>query len=309
MKDKSEQEYQLYKIKLDQIYDLCRQCKTRVNAHLRQIDLQIGDNLLKHRYTNGNNLLQNGHDNAKPMPFKKPAPVSNNYKMQETAASKTNSRDLCDNLTAKIKKAYTIAGTVPAYVFRASTSSSPSNCKYDKYEISPAKANGRQMDDSMNDSRVSSASKSVKSIRHQSQSGISCNSLTIVLEDMFLYVLVLLVFASDLVNLLNDSGVLLISNNTSDDDWTKTLLQLYKQINVVLVLVIVLCLHLAYKRPKLSRFLIMLGFVFNFVLHFNLVFEFTNEEQFILESILSFFLLFYLSMARVYNLCQLVRYV
>lgn len=130
--------------------------------------------------------------------------------------------------------------------------------------------------------------------------------MTTVFEDLLIFVFVVLVFGCDLVNLINDSGVLFDDN--SSYEWFQTLLSLYKQITVILGLITVLSVHLAYKRPKLSRFLMMSGYFFNFIIHLH-VFGFRTEEQFITEVLISFFLTSYLMMARVYNIFQLVRYV
>ena len=50
-KDINEEEYNLYKKKLEQIYDLCKQCKQKVNSHLQKQDQLIGNCLIKQRTT------------------------------------------------------------------------------------------------------------------------------------------------------------------------------------------------------------------------------------------------------------------
>lgn len=110
-----------------------------------------------------------------------------------------------------------------------------------------------------------------------------------------------------MVNLLNDSGVLMNNTNTNNE-WFQTLLGVYRHTVLILVVIIACSLHLAYKRPKMNRLFISAGFVFNLVVHVNF-FEFSHEEQFIIESFVSIFLVGYLSMARAYNIFQLVKYV
>jgi hypothetical protein len=195
--------------------------------------------------------------------------------------------DLCDNLKSSFRKAYTVAGTSdsPKPIIRQHKATNSPNKQ--RVDISPA-------------------TKKERKTREKTSSSITCASVMMVLEDFFIYTCLLLVFACDLVNLLNDSGVLLNNANTNRE-WFQTLLGLYKHVIFIMVVIIACSLHLAFKRPKISRFLMIIGFFFSFIVHVNF-FDFTNEEQYIIEALLSFFLLSYLSIARVYNLFQLVRF-
>ncbi|CAF0791742.1 unnamed protein product [Brachionus calyciflorus] len=301
MDDKtSDEEYEIFKKKLDHIYDICRPCKTKVNSHLKNLDLQIGDHLLRQRKATNVNSFNTQ--------VQKPFQQLNNItkeKPQKILNQESTSPKLIDNLKNISKKAYTIAGTVPNYVFKTSPR------KDYKYEISPASISKENLETSFNSSHLSEgknesfSTKPTKCTKLK-KSKITCDSITTVCEDLLIFFFVVLVFACDLVNLINDSGVLFDENSSSE--WFDTLLALYKQNLVILAFVTIISMHLAYKRPKISRFLMLFGYFFNLILHFH-VFDFRLEEQYITEVFISFFLTFYLTLARVYNIVQLVRYV
>lgn len=115
----------MYKKRLDHIYDLCRVCKARLNNHLRGIDLQIGNDLLRQRNPQNGNLNNQRILNKK---FQN----ETNLKIIEKTQKIEDKATFCDNLKSISRKAYTIAGTVPNYVFKTSPR------KDYKYEISPA---------------------------------------------------------------------------------------------------------------------------------------------------------------------------
>lgn len=275
------------------MYDLCRPCKTKLNNHLKNIDLQIGDNLIRQRKTiNGtNNNIQKPFQQINNIPdvvYK-----DKNQKIINWESSSPKLNNICDNLKTISKKAYTIAGTVPNYVFKTSPR------KDNKFEISPASISQDKID--LNSSKIEHSQ-----TNYVKKSSITCDSITTVLEDIIIFIFVVLVFACDLANVINDSGIFFDENSTNE--WFDMLITLYRQIIALLVLVTILSIHMVYKRPKMSRFLMMLGYMFNLAIHFQ-IFNFRIEEQYITEVLISFFLTFYLTMARVYNLIQLIRYV
>ncbi|RMZ97875.1 transmembrane protein -like [Brachionus plicatilis] len=298
MDDKtSDKEYEMFKKRLDHLYDLCRPCKMKVNYHLKNIDLQIGDNLIRQRKTiNGSNAnLHKPFQQINNMPKLVTKEKSQKIINQENSSPKLNK--ICDNLKNISKKAYTIAGTVPNYVFKTSPT------KESKYEISPASISKENIDTSFETSRTENCLSKVKSNRAK-KSCITCDSITTIFEDILIFIFVVLVFACDLANVMNDSGTFFDENSTNG--WLDMLLAFYRQIIVILAFVTILSMHMAYKRPKMSRFLMMFGYMFNLAVHFR-IFDFRIEEQYITEVLISFFLTFYLTMARVYNLIQLVR--
>lgn len=298
MKDKtSDKEYEVFKKRLDHLYDLCRPCKMKLNSHLKNLDQKIGDHLIRQRKT------INGTYNNLQKPFQ---PINNNVNTektqkiinQECTSPKLN--NICDNLKNISKKAYTIAGTVPNYVFKTSPRK-----ENKKYEISPASISKEKIETSFNSSQNEISFSQTKSNKIKNSS-ITCDSITTVFEDILIFIFVVLVFACDLANVINDSGILFDENSTNE--WFDLLTGLYKQIIAILVFLTILSMHMVYKRPKMSRFLMMFGYIFNLAIHFR-IFDFRIEEQYITEVLISFFLTFYLTMARVYNLVQLVKYV
>lgn len=280
---------------------------------MRQLDQQIGQiSDLKHRGTQAPLSKANTKSNTRistitstTKDFNTPNPSINNQNNSNKPF--LDLYELCDNFKMTFKKAYTIAGSSPSssttLLAKKSTSTRKTSKNDNSYEISPAKSISIVNEKTDNNANHTSAT----TTKSSSTKSITCSSFMIVLEDFFIYICVLLVFACDLVNLLNDSGVLMNNTNTNNE-WFQTLLTIYKQVLVLIVGIIGCAVHLAYKRPKISRFLMLLGFLFNLVIHMNM-FDFTHEEQYIIEVFLSFFLVFYLSIARIYNFFQLVRYV
>jgi hypothetical protein len=352
------------------LYDLCKPCKTKLNNHLRNLDQRIGNSYVRQRVPTVATHVNNVHSitssaNALKTKSNENRLINSNNNDYETnhkhnkngVLKELNNFNLSENLKSTVKKAYTIAGTVPSYVFKNTPSpikkSTESRIRarnplhreqpavetqlpvhliteetYDQdmdyqensyshqidsqqdYRKFNGSCNQNNSNCSLNVSQKSATptKKNQKTISttNENTRKFSCKSLSLVCEDFLLFLFVVLVFACDLVNLVNDSGVLSNNQNTNHE-WFQTLLDLYRQIIFLLVCVNLLSMHLAYKRPKLSRFLITCGFIFNLVLHFH-VFDFKTEEQYITECFISFFLTSYLSIARVYNIFQLVRY-
>lgn len=318
IKEKSDHEYDQYKKNLDSVYDLCRPCKTRLNNHLRLIDSQIGESLLKQRSTTQTSSIRTGNglkgDSNHKITSK--ALVNSETKSNlngSSALADTNKpsyyvlNDLCDNFKSTFKKAYTIAGASVPNKMRASDVNGSKWVNGDASPTNSSRSPSRSPIRKQQQPRKEKQEDEQDLAKESTSSSITCSSLLIVFEDFFIYVLLALVFACDLVNLLNDSGVLMNNTNTNNE-WFQTLLGIYRQTPIVLLVIVACALHLAYKRPKINRLFMSVGFLFDLVVHVNF-FEFTHEEQFILESFVSLFLVGYLSIARVYNLFQLVRYV
>ena len=270
-----------------------------------------------HQHNQGPSAAAVGNNTASLKPASSSTASPSNKTENRNLANQDLASSICDNFKSTFQKAYTIAGTVPGYVFSSGNGKSRSGSGLKlKYEIAPAADAALEETISYDNEKscvyetVANKSSPARPSKDNSSSSssnkISCDSLTIVAEDLLVLLVTVLVFACDLVNLINDSGVLQLEKNTNYE-WFVSLLELYKQIIALLVFVNVLSVHLAYKRPKLSRFLMMFGFVFNLVIHFQ-VFEFKTEEQFITEVFISFFLTAYLAIARFYNCFQLVRY-
>ncbi len=157
----------------------------------------------------------------------------------------------------------------------------------------------------------------------KSKKKISCFMVQTVCIDMLSFLCIILIFVCDVVNLINDSGVWLNSDldyssnadtsgtgiNANDSNYLfKGFLRIYKYTQLFLILILLLSLFFALKRPKVSRFLICVGIFLDLLIHMNF-FQTQNDEKFILEVFVSFFLASYMSIARAYNIVQLVRYI
>ena len=134
--------------------------------------------------------------------------------------------------------------------------------------------------------------------------------------DFLSYFGILLIFICDIVNLINDSGVwqddsvnpdLQILPGADQHYIFKALLKVYKYTQLLLTLILLVSIFYAFKRPKMSRFLTVIGIMLNLMIHLNF-FGTQNDEKFILESVVSFGLSSYLSLARSYNVVQFYRY-
>lgn len=306
------------------MYDLCKPCKMRLDNHLRSIDQQIGDAYyVRNRQAstavipaastimNGAASLTSLNTTTKTTNHVKPA--ENNTTKQISKTDTAGFSVICDNLKTTFQKAYTIAGTVPAYVFNSngnvngngSPVVSSNKLRYRKHEIAPATTNDLSTCDY--DANMMNTSRSKRSPAEISATStrFSCDSLLIVFEDLFALLFILMVCACDIVNLVNDSGVLLIEKNSSNE-WYNSLLEIYKQVNLMLMFANVLAAHLFYKRPKLSRLLMFLGLAFDLLIHSQLAFDLKTEEQYISEVFISVFLAAYLVFARSYNVLQLM---
>jgi hypothetical protein len=263
-------------------------------VHLKNIDQQIGSNVLRPRVKNVDFKSVFGPSDDEI--FKNAEKYTSNLKKINNE-KKLSSYNLCERFKSNIQKAYTIAGGVPSYVFRNSLSNKNT---HDSFNTVQSDINQKNADCIF--AEEDNIEENPKSLINT----MVCDNLFIVAEDVLLFMFMILIFACDLVNLINDSGILQVEKNTNYE-WFVTILELYNQILFFIIFTTVLSVHLAYKRPKLSRFLMCLGFILNLFVHVQL-FDFKNEEQFILEVFVSFFLAIYLVMARIYNVFQLFRY-
>lgn len=306
--DKSEEEYNLYRKKLDQIYDLCVTCKQKLNIHLRKQDQQIGNYLEKNLKKRKTSQLP---ETLKLSQNEKSANQINLDDLKLAAANSIND-SVYSSHSSNVKKAHTIAGSVPPQMLingnhhKKEIYMNGTNIMNGKHAHHSQDNNNNNHKNIINSNKLINNNSSNVKIKEK----ITTGSLGIILEDMIVFVLSVLVFICDIVNLVNDSDLWNDEQSffKSDDfTWFHFFLTIYKHITTILVVNLVLSLHGIYKRPKISRFLTMIGFVFSGIVHLHWL-GFILEEQFIFEVFISFFLTSYLLIARTYNLFQCVRY-
>ena len=98
--DNFDEEYKIYKLKLDQIHDLCRMCKMKLNQHLQRQDLQIGHYL--------------STEKAHSAPLKKQIARGNNEIKKRVTLGKVADENVPPpEATKTYKKAYTVSGSSP----------------------------------------------------------------------------------------------------------------------------------------------------------------------------------------------------
>lgn len=308
-----DEEYKIFKSKLDHIYDICKLCKLKLQNHLQSQDKQIGAYLSKEKQkTSINQTLRTKHMNSLKQQYKQP---------QE---QKQQSPQVGVQQTPPIvaKKAYTVAGdtlvsklpspkNTTAYQ-RIKPATVEKKYIYEPSElpvVSPSKLITSDYEQQMN--KIISTTK----LLTKNSNKITCFLLQTILIDLITFVSIVLIFFSDLTNLINDSGIWSIEtdNNAGGVDldenyFFRTCLRVYKYNYLLLALTIVVSAYAMLKRRKVSRMLILIGFCFNLMTHVNF-FDFKSEEKYILEVFVSFFLSSYLTMARCYNVLQCVRYI
>jgi hypothetical protein len=327
--DINDKELELYKKKLEQIYDLCKQCKLKVNNHLQKQDQLIGNCLLKQRKTkNSNNAMLINNNLHGQQETKKTSNGNLEYSstnglssgalngptVRQNKLDKENVEDrisklpVSENLSASFKKAYTIAGSMPSFLRKFSKSDDYSYTE----EMSKNKYNSESKkilipNDDLNSSGNVNVDPKAGTTTTQSK-----NTFTIILGDFAVLIVALIVFFSDLVNLINDSDF--VNDNIDKQSVTKNdfalfqfLLNCYRYNMVVLFFVLLLTIHLSYKRPKISRFLTVLSILVNWIIHLR-VCEMKMEEQYIIEVFFSFFLALYILFARMYNFFQFFQF-
>jgi len=280
--DNFDEEYKIFKSKLDHIYDLCKQCKLKLNYHLQKQDQQIGTYLSKE-------------------------------KQKQSLAIKSKLLKQTNQSTPvqqQVKKAYTVAGDM--------ITKSPPNLSYNRikpkekkyiYEPEQPTSPSKMVSTNEYEQQMNKLISTTKLLTKKSTK-ITFFLLQTILIDFLTYLSIILIFLSDLVNLINDSGVWSSENGSDLDDsyLFRNFLRLYKYAQLILVLIILVSIYSAVKRPKVSRMLIIIGFCFNLLIHMNF-FQIKFEEKYILEVFMSFFLSAYLTMARCYNVLQCVRYI
>ena len=242
---------------MDQIYDLCTVCKQKLNIHLRKQDQQIGNYVLKKRKTQQlpdnlksvqNNVSHHNHSNGNGILPKNDLINDKNNDLNNSKNTNNESiYNFSKNFSTTIKKAYTIAGTVPALVIGKSPSKEAlMNGNGKHHQNSQQKQQSPKL---ANDSSLSPTStKSNVKIKDKITSG----SLGIIFEDMIVLFLNILIFICDFVNLINDSDLFNDNEQSffkSDDlTWFQFFLTIYKHISTILLVNFILSLHGIYKR-------------------------------------------------------------
>lgn len=281
-KDNGDDEYLLFKKRLDQIYDLCSRCKKNLTAHLHNQDQQIGDYLLRQRSTKPldnlnnnrrsklNENLTNG-PNSKRLPAKSNKPTTSDHldnKINDSNNNKTDS-DKAENFTfynnffnCLHRKAYTIAGTVPAMMLKSAKSpikspkKNPMNQNYNAHHHHPMVEQCRKEGEATEESIPSVNN---HQLRREEDSKISCTCLGTVFKDLIILMCTVLVFACDLANLINDSDLwndnLEASQSSSSSSYftpdflyLNVFLFIYKHVIVFLLVNFFISIHLAFKR-------------------------------------------------------------
>lgn len=301
-----DEEYKIFKSKLDHIYDLCRGCKIKLNMHLQRQDHQIGNYNEKGLKSTGNltplkssiKQSKTGLDSDK------------NFQIKKRQISITKAAEIKPDVVTPYKKAYTVSGSSPYSHERQNlTKASPRKSEY-IYDagMEPLKSNDQDY--------TSKVDKLISTNLIKSKHSISWFVIQTVLVDILTFLGVIIIFACDVANLINDSGIWQ-ENNFNGVEFTqnndqhylfKAFLRVYKYSQFLLLLILTISICFALRRPKMSRFLICLGIFFNFLIHVNF-FGTPSDEKYILEVFVSFFLSSYLSLARVYNVLQCYRYI
>jgi len=318
--DNFDEEYKIYKQKLDHIYDLCRPCKMKLNQHLQMQNTQIG-------------IIYNDQiENKQTTPLKTINRQSKksfaNFEKSEIQDSPLTKRSIAKALIPEsesmdtspvYKKAYTVAG-VPAYTRERKNLTQVSQDRHHLIKNqSPKKYIFDEDMDSMNKKNDNDVETKVDKLlkTNLTKSMDKWFVIQTICGDFLSFFIILLILSCDIVNLINDSGIWRDVEYNSDFQLIpgaeqhylfRTLLKTYKYNQICLGLILMVSVFFAYKRPKVSRFLTIIGLFFNFLIHMNF-FSNQNDERFIMEVFVSFSLSSYLALARSYNLIQLYRYI
>lgn len=333
--DNFDEEYRIYKSKLDHIHDLCRACKTKLNQHLTRQDLQIGHYLHNDRankpremtplkvamHANKTKLAKQSNKNGvedsdREFQIKKRAPRP---KVEDSPMDTSQS----------YKKAYTISGSSPSTQERKNmnytvSGSSPYSqerhnlAKRPVYEHSPKKY---IYEPDLNTSSLNNGDNYAKKVDQLLTTNLMKSKdkwfvIQTICADFISFFIILLIFSCDIVNLINDSGIweneeynsdLQILPGADQHYIFKTLLKIYRYTQLLLAITLIVSVFYAFKRPKMSRFLSSVGILTNLLIHLNF-FGNQNDEKFIMEVLVSFGLSSYLALARSYNVVQFYRY-
>lgn len=331
--DKFDEELKIHKQKLDHIYDLCRGCKQKLNQHLNRQDQQIGHyfgNITNKPMTPLKTALQ-----AKQTKLGTPKQtIDGDFSLKKRVVSKAkiNPEPMATETSNSYKKAYTVSGSSPYKQERKSMNYNVSNGspygskgrersdlpKRSMYEPSPKK---HIYDSDLDTSALKNNNDYATKVDNLLSTNLMKSKdkwfvIQTVCVDFLSYFGILLIFICDIVNLINDSGVwqddsvnpdLQILPGADQHYIFKALLKVYKYTQLLLTLILLVSIFYAFKRPKMSRFLTVIGIMLNLMIHLNF-FGTQNDEKFILESVVSFGLSSYLSLARSYNVVQFYRY-
>lgn len=323
--DRFDEEYKVYKQKLDHIYDLCRACKQKLNQHLTRQDNQIGQfingqmsrtnqltplkSAMHAKQTKKVNVDTAEFQLKKRVTIHKPADVVADVSM-ETIESPMS--------TSTYKKAYTVSGSSPYSQERRGLAANKQQAKFDKTSPKKYIFEGTELDTSTRSNRDDYAEKVDRIMSTNLMKSMDkWFAIQTIFVDFFSFFVILLILTCDTVNLINDSEVWQDTDYNNPDLQLmpgadqhyifKTLLRIYKYVQFQLVMVLLVSVYFAYKRPKMSRFLTVLGITGNLLIHLNLG-GFQNDEKYIMEVFTSLSLSSYMALARSYNVVQFYRY-
>jgi hypothetical protein len=280
-KDNGDDEYLLFKKRLDQIYDLCTRCKKNLTAHLHNQDQQIGDYLLRQRSTKPLDSLNNNRrsklsensangPSSKRLPLKPSKPTTsehsdhraNDSNNNQTDSNKPENSTFYNNFFNCLhRKAYTIAGTVPAMMLKSAKSPLKSPKNNPMKQNYNAK-NHQIAEKSLEEEKSTEESATIKSspeLNREENAKISCTCLGTVFKDLIILMCTVLVFACDLANLINDSDLwndnLEASQSSSSSSYftpdflyLNVFLFIYKHVIAFLLVNFFISIHLAFKR-------------------------------------------------------------
>ncbi len=122
--DTFDEEYKIFKSRLDHIYDLCRNCKIKLNQHLSYQDHQIGSFL---------SSIDNKANNLTPL---KTVMKQSKIKTSNETDNQLKKRQIpstipVETVNTTVKKAYTVSGSAPYSQERQTLAKqSPSKPKY-----------------------------------------------------------------------------------------------------------------------------------------------------------------------------------
>ena len=235
---------------------------------MQKQDQIIGNCLIKQRTIKNSNLNvannNNNNNSNKNMPQQQTNLIrntemstTNKTKLAKNANSKEKVDDLSSmnlpvygNLSSSIKKAYTIAGTVPNFFMKFSKNDYSYKESMDK---SMYATNGTPRKRSIPTEALNMSTSSIQHVDTLPMKKSTLSSFNIILGDFLVLIVALLVFSADLVNLINDSDF--INDNIDDQDIIKNdyalfqfLLNFYNYNMAALFVILLVTVHLSYKR-------------------------------------------------------------
>ena len=161
------------------------------------------------------------------------------------------------------KKAYTIAGTVPSMMIKQ-TKQALNNISINATQASFLDENYFEFEEVDSPGSklgttyiLPNGSKTVNghglTAKPERKIKVTLSSIMTIVVDLVILALINLMFACDLINLVNDSGVLVIANPLGSDEesdypYFQTLLSIYRYKILIFVLMVILSARLAYKR-------------------------------------------------------------